>query len=87
MHHGVLKNKDGGTIWIQSQETDNDYRILIKDNGVGFRYQEIDSQNETHIGICNVSERLKLVRHGTVEIESSDGEGTTVTLILPKEEK
>lgn len=87
VHHGVLKNKDGGTIWIQSQETDNDYRILIKDNGVGFHYQEIDSQNETHIGICNVSERLKLVRHGTVEIESSDGEGTTVTLILPKEEK
>ena len=37
----------------------------------------------THIGIKNVTERIEKMCHGTIDIKSSKGEGTSITIKIP----
>ena len=49
--------------------------------------QDDDSENykRRHIGLANVRDRIKLLCGGTLKIESTPGEGTTVTIRIPEE--
>ena len=52
--------------------------------GAGF---ENTGSQSSHIGITNVSGRLKTMMNAQLIIESVIGEGTTVTIKIPKGEK
>lgn len=39
---------------------------------------------KSHLGIDNVTKRIKLMVNGAVDIESRRGEGTRVTIRIPK---
>jgi two-component system sensor histidine kinase YesM len=46
---------------------------------------DFENLDRTHIGICNVNQRIQL-QYGDeygVTIESAEGEGTRVTILLP----
>lgn len=84
VQHGILHKKEGGTITIRTEETDECAVVTILDDGVGMeRAKELPNLGDhAHIGIPNVRSRLEEMVHGSLEIESS-GQGTAVTIRIP----
>lgn len=101
--HGILANKDengevlGGCITIKIEKQDNHLFIMIHDNGAGMseetlntiKYQSKATIRGKHIGIRNIRERLNYIygESKNINIQSVEGEGTSVTLHLPIVEK
>ena len=96
--HGIRKNKGGiGTLSLKSYETATSHVIEVQDNGIGFDvailrtsdgiYEGNTPDEETHIGLRNVEERLRIMSDGKLEIQSTKGIGTTVKVIIPKQIK
>ena len=73
-------------MWIRTQEREQEFRITVEDNGVGFDCKEGKNRQDS-IGLSNIQHRLKLQMNAVVEISSVPGEGTKVTVIIPKEKK
>ena len=87
VRHGVRGNLDGrGEVVISTREYPEHYEITVTDNGPGFdpKAQEPE-QGQSHVGIRNVRQRLSQMCGGALTIESAPGEGTCVTIALPKE--
>ena len=84
--YGVCQKEDGGTVIIATREEKHHYKIIIKDNGVGFDLNEFEKDGKVHVGLENVRSRLMTMCEGTLEIESQIGVGTTVTVSIPKGE-
>ncbi len=84
--HGVGMKKKGGTVKISARETENAFEVVISDDGVGFDTSaEIKDDGRSHVGMENTKRRLREMCGGEIRIESVVGEGTVVTVILPKE--
>jgi two-component system sensor histidine kinase YesM len=92
--HGLESKQSGGRILI-CVDVQKQLLITVSDNGCGMdeeklaqvRHQlnDFDNLDRTHIGICNVNQRIRL-QYGAeygVTIESKEQVGTTVTLRLP----
>ena len=84
--HGLMKLQKGGTIRVVSYETDEDYCVLVEDDGVGFNTNVLLDERK-HVGIRNIRGRLKAMVNGSLEIESTIGVGTKVLITIPKETK
>ena len=84
--HGLMKLPKGGTIRVASYETETHYCVSVEDDGVGFDTGEL-LDNRKHVGIRNIRERLRVMVNGTLEIQSTEGIGTTVLIKIPKEVK
>lgn len=84
VQHGVLNRRNGGTIVIRTEKTDECAVVMVFDNGVGIeKAKGIHSLGDrAHIGISNVRSRLKEMMGGSLDIESS-GEGTTAIIRIP----
>ena len=82
--HGVTQKIEGGTIVIATRELKNDYEILVKDDGVGFDVNEKKDDGRRHIGMENVAARVGAMCNGVVQVESVEGEGTTVRVFIKK---
>ena len=80
--HGISKKKEGGTIRIATHATDTHHVIEIIDNGVGF--DATSTFDDTHVGMRNVRERLHNMCHGTLDVQSTKGVGTRITVKIPK---
>ncbi len=80
--HGISPKVGVGTIRIEAAREDDWLRISVRDDGVGF-----EGGGRTGIGLGNVRERLTVAyeTQGALEIESSPGEGTTVSVRIPVE--
>ncbi len=86
IRYGVRQNEKGaGTIEISTKETNDHYEIVVTDNGPGFDLDKLPDDGATHVGLKNVRERLHHISNGDLRIESTFGEGTKVTILLPKE--
>ncbi|RXZ71011.1 sensor histidine kinase [Fusobacterium necrophorum] len=85
--HGICKKVGGGTIKISTEKKGKAHIITIADNGVGFEPEEIFHDENPHIGIQNVKERLKSMVNAEIEITSFLGIGTIVKIIIPGEQE
>ena len=83
--HGVSVKREGGTVGISTKRRDGAIVITVKDDGVGF--DPVKTLDSTHVGINNVTNRIRSLLNGTVKIESEIGHGTTVTVTLPESEQ
>ena len=82
--HGIRKRPKGaGTLRITSQMDDYSFVIKISDDGVGFT--KLTQDDNVHVGIDNVRQRLELMAGGSLDIASEPGKGTECTIIIPKE--
>ncbi len=92
--HGLEAKENDGMIRIRAEERSHLW-ITVEDNGCGMeeaRLKEVrhmlndfETLDRTHIGICNVNQRIRL-KYGEsygVTIESEAGKGTIVTIKLP----
>ncbi|WP_264736865.1 GAF domain-containing sensor histidine kinase [Cytobacillus firmus] len=61
--------------------------LKVKDNGVGFSLFEsmIKTKNEPHYGILHMNEQAEQLG-ATLQIDSSAGKGTEITLLIPDSE-
>ena len=87
LYHGI-KPMDGiGHIQIKTEINGADLIIRISDNGVGYdpkASNENSDKKRGGVGLCNVQRRINLYyeQEADLQIKSSIGEGTTVTLTL-----
>jgi len=91
LKHGLMSTNTGGKLEIIAKDEAENVIIKIKDNGVGIKKDRLEclldkSCENTGIGVSNVNDRLKSIFGTVLEIESEEGEGTTVTVTIPKEE-
>lgn len=85
--HGIEQLTQGfGRITIKTRRTSSSDLIIVRDNGVGFDVEEYNNDPGSHVGIINARERLKQLLGATLIIESEPGNGTTVTIIIPRKD-
>ena len=84
VQHGILNRKNGGTVIIRTDETDDHVIVTVTDNGIGIEdaKRRPSLGEHAHIGISNVRSRLEEMVEGSLEIESSS-QGTTATIRIP----
>ncbi len=84
--HGVNQKPEGGTVRIATREEDGFVCVTVSDDGVGFDPDAMVEQNgRSHVGLSNIRTRLKEMMNADVEIKSTVGVGTTVTIRIPRE--
>lgn len=83
--HGIYpKGEEGGTITVRSWEREDAYVVQVQDDGVGFDVEEAMNRESKSIGLKNTLFRLRTLTNADVAIESAPGEGTIVTVTIPK---
>jgi len=82
----VHKHANASQVQITVHLGDVSGKLQVQDDGIGFdtkQMEELSTQRQGHYGLHGIRERLELVG-GEMSIESGAGEGTTLTVILPK---
>ena len=82
--HGIGKKKSGGVITIMTRETPEAHVITVTDTGVGFDPEKPKQDGQHHLGLKSVRDRLTTMSGGRLEVASVPGQGTTVTISIPK---
>ena len=83
--NNARKHAEAAHIWVRLKEIEPDIVLLeIEDDGVGFNVQEMEASynNRGSLGMVNMRERTKLV-NGVVSIESTEGEGSRIQIVIP----
>ncbi|MDI1304103.1 MAG: ATP-binding protein, partial [bacterium] len=78
----INKYANANTIKVELKKNGNDLFLSINDDGVGFNVNKA----KRGIGIQNIQSRTNEC-NGTVDIKSNKGEGTTITITVPIEQK
>jgi two-component system nitrate/nitrite sensor histidine kinase NarX len=81
----IRKHADASRVEIRLED-DHDFRLTIRDNGVGFDAVTLLGKGEQHVGLHIMRERAQRV-DGTFEVSSAPGEGTLVTLRLDQAQR
>ena len=79
--HGIDPELGPLKIHIETRETEKGHVIIVTDNGPG--YVPVND-NEPHIALNNIRERLELMCGGTLDICSGKVRGTVVTITIPE---
>ena len=77
--HGVDPDLDPLTIRIQTREVKNGVEITVADTGPGFGVKDND---EPHIALANIRERLEMMCKGTLTVSEREGGGTVVSIFV-----
>ncbi|HBL49018.1 MAG TPA: histidine kinase [Firmicutes bacterium] len=83
--HGLCKKAGGGTVLISAKKNEGSVIINVRDTGIGMsaewldKLRNIESANEG-VGFFNVSRRIKSWKDARLDIQSTEGEGTAVTI-------
>jgi len=82
--NNTIKHANANQLDISIHNNETGISLLIEDNGKGFDVQKM-RQNErenTGLGLQNIQSRIAFLQ-GTVEWDSSEGNGTVVTIFIP----
>ena len=80
----ILRHANASEIDISlGKKRNGDLKLTIKDNGIGMNICNVDQTR--HFGLLGMRERVQALR-GKFEVDSRPGEGTTVTVTIPKEQ-
>ncbi|WHY32191.1 GAF domain-containing sensor histidine kinase [Cytobacillus firmus] len=83
----IVKHAKAGEVDILLSYQREHVLLKVKDNGVGFSLFEsmIKTKHEPHYGILNMNEQAEQLG-ATLQIDSSIGKGTEITLLIPDSE-
>jgi signal transduction histidine kinase len=81
--HGISKKIGGGSVYIGARVEQDALHLTVRDTGIGIRRR--DAIFEQGVGLRSVRDRLVRLYGPAYEpdIETADGEGTTVRLRIP----
>jgi len=77
--HNVLKHAEAKHVELKVSCMNNFLTVVISDDGVGF---EVNKKMSSGNGLGNMIKRVK-VNGGELKIESKEGNGTQLTIIVP----
>jgi signal transduction histidine kinase len=87
--NNARKHAQAKHIWVRLK-TSVEERVLleIEDDGVGFNVDLLSKDYESRgsLGMVNLQERTEMV-NGALQIESAEGQGTKITVIIPISEE
>ena len=91
IRHGIYhRGQIGGTVIVRTREFPDSWLIEVEDDGIGFDVEAFKKGSVTEkkdsTGLNNISFRLEKVMNAQINIESTQGTGTTVSIQIPKEE-
>ena len=79
--HGLNIEGDPLHIYVKTRLTKNGSEIIVENDGPGFNPAD---DNEPHIALNNIRQRLEMMCKGTLTISPRDGGGTVVTVFIPQ---
>jgi signal transduction histidine kinase/GAF domain-containing protein len=82
----VAKHSSASEVRVQLQRQGAAIQMEVRDNGCGFDVARVSAQREPGLGLMSIRERLRLVE-GEVSIQSREGAGTKVTVMVPLHEE
>ena len=82
--HGLMRLESGGTVVIHAYETEDHFCVEVSDDGAGFDTSVLLDERK-HVGIRNIRGRLNAMVNGRLILESKAGQGTTATIMIPKD--
>lgn len=97
--NGVKYNVEGGSVSVRVGTEDGKAVVSVADTGIGIapehrerifeRFYRVDKSHSkasggTGLGLSIVKHAVQY-HHGTVELQSEEGKGTTIRILLPKE--
>lgn len=77
----VARHSNASTLWFTTGKKDDCFELSVKDDGIGFEMK--DKQQKGSLGLLGMHERAMSIG-GEIQIESSPGQGTTVSFLLKK---
>ena len=78
--HGMDPDSGPLQILIRTTRTDSGSEIIVENNGADFVPAD---DNEPHIALKNIQQRLEMMCHGKMTITPRDGGGTVVKVTIP----
>lgn len=82
--HGICRKPDGGTVTITTERKQKTIYVIVTDDGVGFKKEEMEKNGNNHVGLKNAEARLANLCGGKLEINSEIGKGTMAVITLPQ---
>lgn len=76
----AMKHSKATNVWVTVKPIDDKVELVLRDDGVGF--DSTGPSPEGHYGLTMMRERA-LVAGGTIEVDSAEGDGTTITVRIP----
>ncbi len=98
LYHGIKNKRGRGTIRIGIEDLGDSLKLIVSDNGIGMKEEELarirrivngeeqPGEDNSGFGAANIAERLRLSygdRYG-LSFHSTYGEGTKVEILIPK---
>ena len=77
-----IKHSQATRVLFHCKKTEQQYEILIQDNGKGFTMEEVEDKANSHFGLALIHEGVVLL-NGTIHISSEIGQGTTIDIKIP----
>lgn len=79
----IARHANATEVTLKFTDIGEDFKIIISDNGVGFKLEDVDKLNSTdtrkHYGVNNIQERVKNLG-GTVEFVNEGGTTIAITI-------
>ena len=90
IRHGIYeRGVKGGTVTVRTMDREKAWIVQVQDDGVGFDYPQLMRERKAgrkdSTGLENLMFRLDKVMGARVDIYSRPGDGTLVTVTIPKE--
>lgn len=79
--NNAIKHAECSLIQVELKEEKRYMEIVVKDNGKGFKLEELKKKSKG-IGLKNLQTRVELLG-GSIQFDSTEDKGTTVILTIP----
>ncbi|MCI0752104.1 MAG: sensor histidine kinase [Flammeovirgaceae bacterium] len=79
--NNIVKHAHANQVTVQLIKHAQYINVMVEDDGCGFNYKEIISQNRG-IGLSNIISRLEFLK-GKMDVDSTEGLGTTIVIDIP----
>ena len=81
----MTKSSDPIHISVKTRQTGKSVEIIVEDDGVGFDPARNSDDNDPHIALNNIKDRLEMMCKGKLTISPREGGGTSMKITLPNE--